>query len=133
MGINIYSLNNLNIIYLKLQPTKAYKKSVFALCLLTGILLILISCTSETEGPIKEHIVMDNITLPKGFVIKKMYSPEDHHQGSWVSITQDSLGRLYTSDQFGYLYQVTLPNASNKQDSVVVKKLDIEIGLAQGL
>lgn len=133
MGINIYSLNNLNIILLKLQPTKAYKKSVFVLYLLTGIILILMSCKSETNGPINERILMDNITIPKGFVIEKIYSPLDKQQGSWVSITQDDQGRLYTSDQFGYLYQVTLPNASNKQDSVVVKKLDIEIGLAQGL
>src|SRR5690606_13720441 len=64
---------------------------------------------------------------------EKMYSPEDHQQGSWVSMAQDDLGRLYTSDQFGYLYRVTLPDHTNKQDSVTVEKLDVEIGLAQGL
>ncbi|WP_181938092.1 MULTISPECIES: c-type cytochrome [unclassified Arenibacter] len=118
---------------MKLERNMGYRNFWGTLCLLTGMLLILFSCGSEAEGPIKERIVMDNITLPKGFDIKKIYSPEEHHQGSWVSITKDDHGRLYTSDQFGYLYQVTLPSGANKQDSVVVKKLDIGIGLAQGL
>ncbi|MCM4167123.1 heme-binding protein [Arenibacter sp. H213] len=97
------------------------------------MLLILLSCKSETDGAINERILMDNISIPKGFVIEKMYSPEEHQQGSWVSITQDDLGRLYTSDQFGYLYQITLPSETNKLDSLAVKRLDVEIGLAQGL
>ncbi|HLT51172.1 MAG TPA: c-type cytochrome [Arenibacter sp.] len=112
-----------------------FNKSASAFSLFMGLLMFTISCRPEPEidRPINERIVMDNITIPKGFVIEKIYSPENHQQGSWVSITKDDLGRLYTSDQFGYLYQVTLPNDTNKQDSVTVKKIDVGIGLAQGL
>ena len=62
-----------------------------------------------------------------------LYHPNNHEQGSWVSVTKDDQGRLYTSDQFGHLYQVTLPNSENKLDSASVKKLSLNIGQAQGL
>ncbi len=102
-------------------------------CILLTVLFSTISCTTEVKGPISERISMDNITIPKGFVIEELYKPSDYEQGSWVSITKDDKGRLYTSDQYGNIYRVTLPDTQNKLDSVDVKKLDLTIGLAQGL
>jgi putative heme-binding domain-containing protein len=110
-----------------------YKHSTITLCQLICILILAISCTSEVEQPILERITMDNITIPKGFVIEELYKPGNHDQGSWVSVTKDDKGRLYTSDQYGNIYRVTLPDAVNKLDKVDVEKLDLTIGLAQGL
>ncbi|MGX1929949.1 c-type cytochrome [Flagellimonas sp. 2504JD4-2] len=76
---------------------------------------------------------MNDITIPDGFKIEKLYSPGMHEQGSWVSITKDDQGRLYASDQFGTIYSVTLPDAENKLDSVAVKTIDVKLGMAQGL
>lgn len=97
------------------------------------VIALITSCQTEVEGPITERITMNDITIPEGFVIEKLYKPQDHGQGSWVSVTKDDEGKLYTSDQYGNIYHVTLPNAENKLDSVDVKKLDLNIGLAQGL
>ena len=90
------------------------------------------SSPSNNDEPITEQVTMNNVTIPEGFVLEEIYNPGEHEQGSWVSITKDDQGRLYTSDQFGYLYRVTLPNAETQQD-ISVDKLDINIGLAQGL
>ena len=97
------------------------------------ICLLAFACSSNSEGPITEQITMNDITIPKGFHIEKLYSPGKHKQGSWVSVTKDDKGRLYTSDQYGTIYKVTLPNAENKLDSVLVKKVDVKMGMAQGL
>ena len=104
-----------------------------AFCQLFCLTLLMVSCQPEVDRSIIERITIDNITIPEGFVIEKLYNPSDHGQGSWVSVTKDDKGALYTSDQYGNIYNVTLPNATNKLDSVIVKKLDLTIGLAQGL
>ena len=106
---------------------------LFKVTLLIMVLGCTVSCKKELSGPITEQITMHNITIPEGFKIEKLYSPGAHEQGSWVSITKDDKGRLYASDQFGTIYRVTLPSTENNLDSVVVKKIDIKLGMAQGL
>ncbi len=101
--------------------------------ILSILSLLVVACSLDIEGPITERITMHGITIPEGFEIEKLYSPGAHKQGSWVSITKDDKGRLYTSDQFGNLYRVSLPDANNALDSVEVKKVDIKFGMAQGL
>ncbi|MCL6265757.1 c-type cytochrome [Flagellimonas myxillae] len=106
---------------------------LFKASLLISILSFMVSCGEEFSGPITDQITMNDITLPEGFEIEKLYSPGEREQGSWVSITKDDKGRLYASDQYGTVYRVTLPTAENNVDSVEVKKIDIKIGMAQGL
>ena len=107
---------------------KLVRLSIFFL-----ILSFVVSCDTVSTGPITEQITMNDITIPKGFNIEKLYSPGERGQGSWVSITKDDKGRLYASDQFGTIYRVSLPGTANNLDSVVVKKIDIKLGMAQGL
>lgn len=105
-------------------------------CLLLSVFLLsilLFSCGKEEKGPITETITVGNITIPAGFEIEELYKPGQHDQGSWVSITKDDKGRLYASDQYGNIYRVTLPSQANQNKGVEVKKLDLTIGLAQGL
>lgn len=120
--------NNLSLYLSK----RSLLKSILKVGFLLVTLVIVSSCKSEDKA-IETLITMDGITIPEGFVIEKLYEPGKHDQGSWVSITKDDKGRLYASDQYGNIYRVTVPSQSNKQDKVVVKKLDIKIGLAQGL
>ena len=49
------------------------------------------------------------ISLPPGFEATLLYTPSDHNQGSWVSLTNDDRGRLIASDQYGSLYRITPP------------------------
>ncbi len=106
---------------------------LFKVSVVIMVLGVTLSCKEEFSGPITEHITMNDINIPEGFKIEKLYSPGAHGQGSWVSVTKDDKGRLYASDQFGTIYRVTLPGAENKLDSVVVKQIDIKLGMAQGL
>ena len=96
-----------------------------------GLSIVMASCQSNEDQPITEQITMGNITLPVGFEIEEIYKPGENEKGSWVSITKDDKGRFYTSSQYGNIYRVTVP--SNKEEEVAVEKLDINIGLAQGL
>ncbi len=93
--------------------------------------LLAMGCQPNEEGPIKEKVTVGDITVPKGFTVEILYKPGENDQGSWVSITKDDKGRLYASDQYGNIYRVTLPTQSG--GAVDVKKLDLQIGLAQGL
>lgn len=109
------------------------KNSILKCIILSFFCLLIIACSSNSERVILGRITQDGITLPKGFEIEKLYSPKEHQQGSWVSITKDDKGRFYTSDEFGNIYRVSLPNATNSLDSILVKKLYVNIGMAQGL
>lgn len=100
---------------------------------IVSICLFLMACSPNSETPITEKITMNGVTIPLGFEIEKLYSPGEHEQGSWVSITKDDKGRLYTSDQYGTIFRVTLPSAENKLDNVIVKKVNVTMGMAQGL
>lgn len=100
---------------------------------LVFVYLFVMACSSNEPTAIKERITMNDITIPEGFEIEKLYSPGEHEQGSWASMTKDDKGRLYASDQYGNIYRVTLAHAENKMNSVLVKKMDIKIGMAQGL
>ena len=109
------------------------KKLKFRRVLVLTLTLGLLTSCADNLGPITETITSNDITLPIGFEIEKLYNPGAHEQGSWVSLTKDDQGRLYASDQYGNIYRITLPNEGNKLDNVQVKKLDIKIGMAQGL
>jgi putative heme-binding domain-containing protein len=72
----------------------------------------------------------DHIKLPNDFRIELLYSVPKATQGSWVSMTPDPKGRLIVSDQDGSLYRVT---AGKTADDTRVEKIDVNIGMAQGL
>jgi len=72
---------------------------------------------------------IERLKLPQDFHADHLYSPGDHGQGSWVAMAFDDKGRMITSDQYGYLYRVTLPpvGADTNQARVQVEKLAIQI------
>ena len=85
------------------------------------------SCSSEVKesSADSEYPV---IQVPEGFEATMLYSPTEHGQGSWVSLTYDDKGRLITSDQYGRLYRITLVD-----DGIQVDSINLNIGSAQGL
>lgn len=91
------------------------------------ISLLVFSCQQEPEPAPEPGI---KLSLPEGFEATLLYSPSDHDQGSWVSLTNDPQGRLIASDQYGSLYRVTLPE---RGDRVKVETIPIKLGSAQGL
>lgn len=76
---------------------------------------------------------VDAITVQDGFQVELLYSVPGDTQGSWVSMTHDDRGRLIVCDQQGSLYRVTLPNVGDATDNVQVEKIQVDLGMAQGL
>ena len=70
------------------------------------------------------------ITLPDGFEADMIYSPSEHGQGSWVSLTTDNKGRLLASSQYGKIYRLTLTSEGNVAS---VDSIGLPIGSAQGM
>jgi putative heme-binding domain-containing protein len=122
-----------------------YLKLMFALLLLTGI-----SCKNKNQTEqftsTSSITTANNLKLPEGFHAEKLYSPGENDQGSWVAMTFDDKGRMIASDQYGYLYRVTIPavGSDTATERVKVEKLEIKmkddtsqarikIGLAHGL
>ncbi|MFG0330002.1 MAG: c-type cytochrome [Phycisphaerales bacterium] len=83
---------------------------------------------AEAATPPGQATPADRITAPPGFEVERLYSVPKS-QGSWVSLTFDERGRIWTSDQYGRLYRVSL----DAQDGVTVDAIDLPIGGAQGL
>ncbi|WP_242094146.1 c-type cytochrome [Aestuariivivens sediminicola] len=114
------------------MPTGLLKMIINRTHMLLPVLCLLMAC-HDKPVPITETISINEVTLPLGFNIETLYRPGAHEQGSWVSLTKDEEGRLYASDQYGTIYRVSLPDREQHQDSVQVKRLAIQIGMAQGL
>ncbi len=79
-----------------------------------------------------EATPVDEITVPQGFVIDRLYSVPKGSEGSWVSLTTDNKGRLIACDQYGGLFRI-VPGAPGHEDATKVEHLDVPIGDAQGL
>lgn len=121
-----------------------YLKLMFAFLLFYGS-----SCKNKNEEKSFTTAtveVANNLKLPEGFHAQKLYSPGKNDQGSWVAMTFDDKGRMIASDQYGYLYRITIPaiGADTATAKVKVEKLEIKmkgdtskakikIGLAHGL
>src|SRR5262245_14328810 len=56
----------------------------------------------------------EQIRVPAGFKVDLLYSVPKDQEGSWVNLCYDPKGRLIVSDQYGGLYRITLPTASEK-------------------
>ncbi|MBI1176494.1 DUF1080 domain-containing protein [bacterium] len=72
-----------------------------------------------------------NIRIAKDFKIDLLYTVPRETEGSWVAMCIDPKGRLYTSDQNGSLYRVTLPESTG--GAVKTEKINLDIGGAHGL
>ncbi len=110
------------------------------------LIIIGTSCHQSTSEKKNVDPKIAKLKLPDGFHAEHLYSPGDHDQGSWVAMTFDDKGRMIASDQYGYLYRITIPPVGydTTKDSVKVEKLDIQMpgdtskakikmGLAHGL
>ena len=65
--------------------------------------------------------------VPAGFKATRLYTvPKD--QGSWVSLANETKGRLVACNQYGKLYRITPTSAG-----VHVVELAVSVGNAQGL
>lgn len=82
------------------------------------------STNSENTDP-----KLAKLKLPEGFHAEHLYSPKEHGQGSWVSMTFDDKGRMITSDQYGNLYRTTIPpiGYDTNTTKVTVEKLPLDL------
>jgi len=68
------------------------------------------------------------IRVPEGFRVEKLYEVPKQKQGSWVSLTKDTQGRLLASDQKNRgLFRIQPGN------EVRVEKMPVELSGAQGM
>ncbi len=74
----------------------------------------------------------DKVTVKPGFKVERIYNVAKG-QGSWVAMTLDGKGRMITSDQYGGLYRVTLPEISEPQVKKVEKLDSLGVAGAHGL
>ncbi len=74
---------------------------------------------------IEEATPASALTVAPGFKVELLYSVPKGDQGSWVALTPDPKGRLIASDQYGYLYRLTVPPVGTTTGTKV-EKLDID-------
>lgn len=93
---------------------------------------LLVSC-QPTSTPHLEESSANTISIPAGFELDTLYSPGIHNQGSWVALAEGENGKMYSSDQYGNLYQFEMPAKGEKLDPAKVDSIDLDIGEANGL
>ena len=124
------------------------KSSSVRLLLLVTVVFVFI-CISftvnrETEWKVSDDPKIANLKLPAGFHADHLYGPSLNGEGSWVSMTFDSKGRIIASDQYGGLYRLRVPaigDTVNKTEieslkifpDTVTSKDNVSIGYAHGL
>ena len=77
----------------------------------------------------QEDPKIEKLKLLPDFHADHLYSPGENGQGSWVAMAFDDKGRMIASDQYGFLYRVTIPpvGADTTKLKVKVEKLTITI------
>ncbi|MCW3113473.1 MAG: heme-binding protein [Segetibacter sp.] len=72
---------------------------------------------------------IQKLKLQPNFKAEHLYSPSEAGNGSWVSMTFDDKGRMIASDQYGYLYRLTIPpvGADTNTNKLKVERLDIQV------
>jgi putative heme-binding domain-containing protein len=106
-----------------------YPKVVFKLLLAASLLIFMNACHQSGSGSESQDPKLAKLKLPKGFHAEHLYSPQEHGQGSWVSMTFDDKGRMIASDQYGNLYRITLPPVGydTATAGVKVEKLPMDL------
>jgi putative heme-binding domain-containing protein len=79
-----------------------------------------------------ETLAAEDVNVPEGFQVEKLYNVPKLDQGSWVAMAIDQKGRLIACDQYGSLYRMALP-AIGTTEGLQPEKLDIDLGKAHGL
>ena len=124
-----------------------HQRSVKTFFLTLLVALSLVSCDNDKASEKAADPRISKLKLPTDFKVDHLYSPSEHDQGSWVSMTFDDRGRLITSDQYGALYRIELSPLGT--DSLAkIEKLEVgktkaeladtaqstvDMGYAQGL
>jgi putative heme-binding domain-containing protein len=88
------------------------------------------AAASDSAGEVRTGDALK--TLP-GFKAELIYTVPKAVEGSWVSLTVDSEGRLICGDQYGSLYRLTPPPLGGKASDTKVEKLTTAVGGAHGL
>lgn len=68
-----------------------------------------------------------DLQVAEGFQVDLLYAVPKEEQGSWVGVTVDPKGRLITTDQYGGLYRITLPDTDSTSSRAEVEPLDITL------
>lgn len=90
---------------------------------------------SGSKGGSQAVAAPESLQLPQGFKAELLYTVPKDSQGSWVGLTVDPKGRLLTTDQYGGIYQVTVPpiGAADAAAATKVEELPAQIEGAHGL
>ena len=72
------------------------------------------------------------LQVATGFKVELIYTVPKAEQGSWVSMTVDSKGRIIAGDQYGGLYRVTVPPVGISTGAKV-ERIATNLGGAHGL
>ena len=106
-------------------------KLIFVLFILflTGVSFITNVRKSLMHMPADGDPKLEKLKLLPDFRADHLYSPGENDQGSWVAMAFDDKGRMIASDQFGFLYRVTIPpvGSDTTKSKVRVEKLAITI------
>ena len=87
-----------------------------------ALILLGTSCSQLGSDKNKADPKISKLLLPAGFHAEHLYSSSANDQGSWVAMTFDDKGRMIASDQYGYLYRITIPPIGSDTTKTKIKE-----------
>ncbi|SNR72229.1 putative heme-binding domain-containing protein [Maribacter sedimenticola] len=92
---------------------------------------LFLGCNVEEKNTKEQQEI--SFTIPDGFELEEIYHPSDHEQGSWVALAQGEHNQMFACDQYGEIYQFTIPEKGDKLDPKNIIPLALNIGEAHGM
>ncbi|NNC86855.1 MAG: c-type cytochrome [Akkermansiaceae bacterium] len=86
----------------------------------TAAAFLAVSALAPAQGTATDR---EDIRLPDGFAIERLYSVPKDTQGSWVAMCLDDKNRLIVSDQYGGLYRFPVPPAGEALDPSSIEQI----------
>ena len=87
--------------------------------------------SAPVEQSTTGSLAPEEIHVPPGFTVERLYSVPKAQQGSWVSLCFDPKGRAYACDQYGAIYRVSF--TEDRSAVTLVERVPVELGEAHGL
>lgn len=96
------------------------------------LFMLQVAGSQAPKPPAPSATPANKIRIKPGYQVELLYTVPRDEQGSWVCMCADPKGRLIVSDQYGGLFRVA-PPLIGQNAPVVVEKIPVELGEAQGL
>lgn len=105
----------------------------YRLALIVLLSFLIFSCNTKEATDKVESQEEVTFNIPDGFLLEELYNPSAYEQGSWVALAKGPKETLFACDQYGKIYEFSIPQEGKILEKSDIKPIDLDVGSAHGL